>query len=179
MYQFNRLERHTGNLMNLDSIFQHTASMKNNVGVWRGWNPCVLIGRLWLSPPPAPPPSATAAPDRDQVRETVYLVVIVTATAPVTHLTIIKGKLASISAAMIMLIEWQNIIPRNCCGVLKGEKGCRLNGRTMVGVKAWQMLLCARDSIDISLACQGWGFGKGTESRWHSANKAVKHKPQW
>lgn len=42
---------------------------------------------------------------------------------------------------------------------VKGEEGDRLNGRTMVGVKAWQMLLCARDCIDISLACQAGALG--------------------
>lgn len=49
------------------------------------------------------------------------------------------------------------------------------------GRQAWQMLLCAEDCIDISLACQAWALGEtyrtgGPDGLIQRLNKAVKQR---
>lgn len=152
MYQFNWLKRHTENLMNLDSIFQHTASVNWRKQCW-WWRGEVRPSRLAGSDFPSPRRDQSGK----QGQASVYLAIVAPPTA-VTHLTITSLKVNWLLFQRDDNANWvAKHNTRNCCVPLRGGGG-QIKWPYNSGRQAWQMLLCVEDCIDISLACQAWAL---------------------
>lgn len=161
MYQFNWLERRTGNLMNLDSIFQHTASVNWRKQCWWrwGWGGGLprLAGHLSAGQWAGLRLSSSIRPT-------------------VTHLTMMSLK---VNWPLFQCDDNANWVAKhNTEGLLcaaEGEEGGQIKWPYNRGCQARQMLLCAQVCIDISLACQAWALGES----YRAGDQMVPHWVPW
>lgn len=100
----------------------------------------------------------------------VYLAIAATRTA-VTHLTMMSLK---VNWPLFQRDDNANWVAKHntesCCVPLKGGGG-QIKWPYNGGCQARQMLLCAEDCIDISLACQAWALGES----YRTGDQMVSH----
>ncbi len=101
----------------------------------------------------------------------VYLAIAATRTA-VTHLTMMSLK---VNWPLFQRDDNANWVAQHntesCCVPLRGGGG-QIKWPYNGGCQARQMLLCAEDCIDISLACQAWALGES----YRTGDQMVSHR---
>lgn len=132
--------------------------------VVKGWSQAIVIGWLWL-------PSPRHDQSGKQGQASVYLAIVAAPTA-VTHLTITSLKVNWLLFQRDDNANWvAKHNTRNCCAPLRGGGG-QIKWPYNSGRQAWQMLLCAEDCIDISLACQAWAL----EETYRTGDQMVSYR---